>query len=155
MNLILQAVDLTNETHCQELVWLLDTYMRDEMGNGAPMPKELAPEILDGLKNHSGYLGFFAIANGEYAALANCNKNFSTFKAKPLLNIHDFIVHPDYRAKGVGRFLLDAIARFGQEHGFCRINLEVRHDNISAQKLYKKSGYNDCQPPMYFWEKTL
>ncbi|MGD9929816.1 MAG: GNAT family N-acetyltransferase [Mangrovibacterium sp.] len=148
-------IDLTNEVHTRQLIRLLDAYMRDEMGNGAPMPVELAPKIIDGLKGYPGYLGFFALADGQYAALANCNKNFSTFKAKPLLNIHDFVVHPDYRGKGVGRFLLDAMAGYARENDFCRINLEVRHDNLSAQKLYQKAGYSECHPTMYFWEKNL
>ena len=115
MNSIFLQVDIYNEEHCLHLIRLLDTYMQDEMGNGTPMPEELAPRILDGLRNYPGYLGFFATVDGEYAALANCNKNFSSFKARPLINIHDFIVHPDFRGKGVGLFLLDAIADYGKQ----------------------------------------
>ena len=148
-------IDLKKDEHCDQLIRLLDAYMQDEMGNSAPMPADLAPEILNGLKNYSGYLGFFALADGEFAALANCNNNYSTFKAKPLINIHDFVVHPDFRGNGVGRFLLDSIAEYGKENGYCRINLEVRNDNVKAQKLYAKAGYAECQPSMYFWEKNL
>ncbi|MGQ8337054.1 GNAT family N-acetyltransferase [Sunxiuqinia sp. A32] len=155
MNYTFLQIDLNKEEHCGQLIRLLDAYMQDEMGNGAPMSKELAPKILDGLKNYQGYLGFFALVDGEFAALANCNKNYSTFKASPLMNIHDFVVHPDYRGKGVGKFLLDSIAEYGKQNGYCRVNLEVRHDNINAQKLYKKAGYQQCQPPMYFWENNL
>lgn len=148
-------IDLSDPVHRRELIRLLDTYMQDEMGNGSPMPKELAPKILEGLRNYPGYLGFFAVVDGQFAALANCNKNYSTFQAKPLINIHDFVVHPDFRGKGVGRFLLDALAAFAKKQGYCRINLEVRHDNASAQKLYCKAGYTECHEPMYFWEKLL
>ncbi|WP_159517611.1 GNAT family N-acetyltransferase [Sunxiuqinia indica] len=155
MNLSFVIVDLSKELHQKQLIRLLDSYMRDEMGNNAPMPEELAPKILDGLKNYSGYLGFFALIDGEFVALANCNQNFSTFKAKPLINIHDFVVHPDCRGKGVGKFLLDAIADYGKDNGFCRVNLEVRHDNEKAQRLYQKVGFNECQPPMYFLERLV
>ncbi len=148
-------VDLNNAEHCSQVIRLLDAYMQDEMGNGAPMPRELAPKIIDGLKEYPAYLGFFALVDGEYAALANCNNLFSTFKASPLINIHDFIVHPDFRGKGAGKFLLDSIAEFGKQNGYCRVNLEVRHDNVKAQKLYLKAGYAECAPPMYFWEKNL
>lgn len=148
-------INLSDPVHRRELIRLLDAYMQDEMGNGAPMPKELAPKILEGLRNYPGYLGFFAVVDGQFAALANCNKNYSTFQAKPLINIHDFVVHPDFRGKGVGRFLLDALAAFAKEQGYCRINLEVRRDNSSAQKLYHKAGYAECHEPMYFWEKLL
>lgn len=148
-------INLENAEHGKELIRLLDAYMQDDMGIGTPMPKGLAPKILDGLRKHPGYLGFFALVDGKYAALANCNNNFSTFKAKPLINIHDFVVHPDYRGKGVGQFLLNAIAQYGRQHGFCRINLEVRNDNFNAQKLYKLTGYEECRPPVFFWEKNL
>jgi ribosomal protein S18 acetylase RimI-like enzyme len=155
MNLSFVIVDLSKELHQKQLIRLLDLYMRDEMGNNAPMSEELAPKILNGLKGYSAYLGFFALVDGQFAALANCNQNFSTFKAKPLINIHDFVVHPDFRGKGVGKFLLDAIADYGKDNGFCRVNLEVRHDNEKAQRLYQKAGFNECQPPMYFLERFV
>ncbi|MHA7112441.1 N-acetyltransferase family protein [Sunxiuqinia elliptica] len=155
MNYTFVPIDLTNETHEKQLLRLLDIYMQDEMGKGAPMNQNMAPKIMKGLRTYSGYLGFFAVADGEYAALANCNHDFSTFQAKPLINIHDFVVHPDFRGKGAGLFLLEGIAAFAREHGYCRINLEVRHDNVGARKLYQKAGYNDCEPRMYLWEKIL
>jgi ribosomal protein S18 acetylase RimI-like enzyme len=147
-------IDLYNEEHVAALINLLDCYMRDPMGVRAPMPDGLAPKIIEGLRNYPGYLGFLVKAGERYAALANCNKNFSTWQARHLINIHDFIVHPDFRGQGVGRFLLDKIADWGQKNGYCRVNLEVRRDNESAQKLYQKAGFADCTPPMYFWERS-
>ena len=145
-------VDLKRESHCIELINLMDIYMRDEMGLGRPMPEALKPRIIEGLKNHRGYLGFFVRVGVEYAALANCNLNFSTWQAKPLINIHDFIVAPDFRKKGVGLFLLEQIEKYARKKNYCRVNLEVRHDNFKAQNLYKKAGYSECEPPNYFWE---
>ena len=155
MDFTFLEVDLNNDEHARQLIYLLDVYMQDDMGGAVPMPDEMAPKILNGLRNYPGYLGFFALVDGQYAALANCNKNYSTFKAQPLINIHDFVVHPDFRGKSVGRFLLDSIAGYGKKNGYCRVNLEVRNDNGKAQKLYKKAGYSECDPPMYFWEKNL
>ncbi len=148
-------VNLKDETHYQALVSLLNEYMKDEMGAGKPMSAELKADLIDGLKQHAAYAGFFASVGDEFIALANCNLNFSTWEAKPLINIHDFIVHPDHRGRGAGMFLLDKIAGYALQNGFCRINLEVRHDNIKAQKLYKKAGFHECSPPNYFWEKQL
>jgi len=148
-------VDLNNKTHCSALLQLLNDYMLDEMGIGEAMPENLGPKIIDGLKNHSAYLGFFVCIGDDFAALANCNFNFSTWKAKPLINIHDFIVSPGFREQGVGLFLLNEISKYASEKGYCRINLEVRHDNYKAQNLYKKAGFNECKPPNYFWEKRL
>jgi len=55
----LVKVDLEKEEHCSALLGLLNDYMLDEMGIGKSMPAELGPEIIDGLKNHPAYLGFF------------------------------------------------------------------------------------------------
>ncbi|PTN07699.1 GNAT family N-acetyltransferase [Mangrovibacterium marinum] len=147
-------IDLYNNAHVEALIDLLDCYMRDPMGVSAPMPENMAPKIIEGLRNYSGYLGFLIKAGDRYAALANCNKNFSTWKARYLINIHDLVVHPDFRGQGVGLFLLDQIAAWAQKNDYCRLNLEVRNDNSSAQKLYRKAGFTDCNPPMYFWERS-
>ena len=42
---------------------------------------------------------------------AVCFIGFSTFAAKPLINIHDFVVLPAARGKGVGRRLLEAVEK--------------------------------------------
>ena len=151
----LVEVDLNNKAHCAAVIDLLDHYMQDEMGIGEAMPPGLGPTIIDGLKKHKSYLGFLVAVDNQFAALANCNLNFSTWRAKPLINIHDFIVSPRFRNRGVGLFLLKAIEDYARENNYCRINLEVRHDNYKAQNLYKKAGFKECNPNNYFWESRF
>lgn len=155
MELSILNVDLQNPLHCDQVIKLLNDYMNDPMGNNNPMPKGLAPQIIAGLKQHSGFLGFFVLANDQFAGLANCNVNFSTFQAKPLINIHDFIVAPECRNIGAGHFLLRGIINYASQNGFCRVTLEVREDNLTAKSLYKKMGFSDCVPRMMFWERKL
>ena len=85
-------VDLSISRYCYHLLKLLNDYMEDEMGASKSMPHELSPKIIEGLKRHSAYLGFFVCVEGDFAALANCNLNYSTWQAKFLININDFIV---------------------------------------------------------------
>lgn len=148
-------VDLLNSLHCKQVLILLNDYMEDEMGIRESMPADLGPHIIEGLKKHSAYLGFFVSVNNEFAALANCNLNYSTWAAKFLINIHDFIVSPKFRKQGVGEFLLQGIEDYAKAKDYCKINLEVRNDNLKAQNLYKKMGFAECEPPMYFWQKVL
>ncbi|MCY1723428.1 GNAT family N-acetyltransferase [Prolixibacteraceae bacterium Z1-6] len=148
-------VDLANPTHCNKLLELLNDYMEDEMGISQSMPVDLGPKIIEGLKKHPAYLGFFVCVCEEFAALANCNLNYSTWTAKFLINIHDFIVSPASRKQGVGEFLLNEIENYAKEKDYCKVNLEVRNDNFKAQNLYKKVGYSDCVPSMFFWQKRL
>ena len=155
MELSIIQVDLQNPVHCTQVIKLLNDYMNDHMGNNRPMPKELGPQIIAGLKQHSGFLGFFVMSGDQFAGLANCNINFSTFQAKPLINIHDFIVAPECRSMGAGQFLLEGIINYASQNGYCRVNLEVREDNLTAKSLYHKMGFSDCVPRMMFWEKKL
>jgi ribosomal protein S18 acetylase RimI-like enzyme len=155
MELKILQVDLKNAIHATQVIKLLNDYMSDPMGNNRPMDKRLAPKIISGLKSHSGFLGFFVTANDQFAGFANCNTNFSTFQAMPLINIHDFIVAPEYRNIGAGHFLLNGIVNYASENGYCRVNLEVREDNLTAKSLYKKLGFTDCVPRMMFWEKRI
>ncbi|MBW8324685.1 MAG: GNAT family N-acetyltransferase [Prolixibacteraceae bacterium] len=155
MELSIVQVDLQNQQHCAQVVKLLNDYMNDPMGNNRPMPAGLAPQIIFGLKEHSGFLGFFVMADDQFAGLANCNISFSTFQARPLINIHDFIVAPECRNMGAGHFLLRGVINYASQNGYCRVNLEVREDNANAKSLYRKMGFSDCVPRMMFWERKL
>ncbi len=152
MDLEFVKIELGNPEHVKGLLSLMDDYMQDDMGLKSSLPEDLATRIISGLKLQTNYLGFLVRSNNQFVALANCFVGFSTFKAKQLINIHDFVVSPLFRKKHVGSFLLQSIVDYGKEFGFCKVTLEVRDDNGKAQKLYKQIGFNDCNPPMYFWE---
>ena len=96
MELSILQVDLQNPEHCSQVVKLLNDYMNDPMGNNRPMPAGLGTQIIVRLKQHSGFIGFFVMVGEQFAGLANCNLNFSTFQAKLLINIHDFIVASEF-----------------------------------------------------------
>jgi GNAT superfamily N-acetyltransferase len=50
-----------------------------------------------------------AFQGEQPVAVAVCFIGLSTFAAKPLVNIHDCMVLPVFRRKGVGRRLLEAV----------------------------------------------
>ena len=50
-------------------------------------------------------------------------------------------VDPDYRRKGVGRQLIEALIQMGTAQGVKRFTLEVRVSNLNAQSLYKAMGF--------------
>jgi ribosomal protein S18 acetylase RimI-like enzyme len=147
--------DIQDEEHVKAMLGQLNLYMQDPMGGQGKLSSELASTIAEKLKVQLNYLFFLAKFNGEYAGVANCFIGFSTFQAKQLINIHDFAVSPKYRRKGIGDALMKAIVDYSKQNDMCKITLEVRRDNIQAQKLYQKAGFVECNPPMYFWEKLL
>lgn len=147
--------DINNVTQAEQMLYLLNLYMHDPMGGNQFMTPELAQKNIAGLKQQSNYLFFIAYCDGQPAGLANCFVTYSTFKAKLVLNIHDFAVSPHFRRRGVGEALMNKIVGYTSENGFCKITLEVRHDNHGAKKLYQKAGFAECDTPMHFWELPL
>jgi ribosomal protein S18 acetylase RimI-like enzyme len=144
--------DIRNKEHQQAMLSQLDLYMQDPMGGHGAMSDELASDLISGLMNQPNFVFFLAKCNDDYAGFANCFVNFSTFKAKQLINIHDFAVSPQFRKKGIGKELMNAIFNYSRNNHFCKVTLEVRHDNPNAQNLYKSLGFSECNPPMFFWD---
>lgn len=147
--------DYTNEVHCSQLAYLINHYISDPMGGGTPLTPLQQLRMVDGLANHPASFVLFILANDQIAGLATCFINFSTFKAKPYINIHDIIIEKEHRGNGYGKLLLRKIELIARERKYCKITLEVREDNYSAQNLYKELGYNHSVPPMFFWTKEF
>ena len=147
--------DFSSETHRRALIDLMNEYMLDGMGDYPPLDKEREVNLLKGLEEHPSKLVLFAEDNGKFIGLTNCYINFATFAAKPFINIHDIIVSKESRGKGVGRILLGEVIERAKKMGCSKITLEVREDNINAQKLYANLGFEELSPRMYFRTKHL
>lgn len=136
---------------------LLDLYAREPLGQGAPLSPEVRQRLIPGLRAQPGSLVLLAWSGSRAGGLAVCLAGFSTFHARPLLNIHDLIVRPELRGRGVGRALLRAAEREAEQRGCCKLTLEVRADNHRARRLYQTLGFVAGEPSteMGFWTKPL
>jgi ribosomal protein S18 acetylase RimI-like enzyme len=97
--------------------------------------------LIPGLREHPTTVIFLAYQGGDPIGIAVCFLGFSTFAARPLINIHDLAVLPDYRGHGVGRLLLDKVGEKAREMGCCKLTLEVLENNHPAMRLYKAAGF--------------
>lgn len=147
--------DFNNNLHRQKVLYLLDCYMQDPMGGGNPMPEQTRRLLVDGLASHGNTFVLFAVEGDEFIGLATCFVNFSTFKAKPFINVHDIVVVKAYRGKGIGRLLLQKVIEIAEQKNYCKVTLEVRNDNLNAQGLYNSLGFDECDPPMHYWERMV
>ncbi|MDD4920970.1 MAG: GNAT family N-acetyltransferase [Bacteroidales bacterium] len=147
--------DYGNPQHLTALVDLLNHYMSDPMGDYPSHDKKQQLHLVDGLANHPSAFVLFILCDGTCAGLATCFVNFSTFKIKPYLYIHDIVVHKDFRGRGLGRSLMKKLISISKERDYCKITLEVREDNATAMALYQSMGFDECEPKMLFWTKTL
>ena len=85
---------------------------------------------------------FLALHKPKPVGIAVCFLGFSTFAARPLLNIHDLAVMPEYRGQGVGRQLLEHVEIKGRALECCMLTLEVREDNHWGQQLDHNVGFD-------------
>ena len=123
------------------LVDLLGAYAIDPMGGGAPLADEVRASLCDRLAQVPLAISFIAWLEGEAVGLVNCFEGFSTFKARPLLNVHDLVVLPAHRARGVGQALLAAAQKHAQERGCCKLTLEVLSGIARALRSYERFGF--------------
>jgi len=120
---------------------MVDAYSRDAMGDGKPLDPDVRAQLIPGLRRHPTTLIFLAFDGDQPIGVAVCFIGFSTFAAKPLINIHDFVVLPTSRGKGIGRHLLEAIETKAKELGCCKLTLEVMDKNHQAVRLYQAAGF--------------
>jgi GNAT superfamily N-acetyltransferase len=139
---ITRRVDYGNPDDRAALTSLLDHYARDPMGGGMPLAPEALARLCDDLNQRSFAFSFIAYSeNGTPAGLINCFEGYSTFKAAPLINIHDIVVHSDRRGKGVAQLLMQAVEQEARSRKACKITLEVLTGNATAMKSYERFGF--------------
>ncbi len=136
--------DLDRPEHQHAVLELTDAYSRDPMGNGKPLTEEVRRELIHGLKQHPTTVIFLAYLGNNAIGIANCFIGFSTFAARPLINISDLAVLPDYREQHTGRRLLEAVERKAREIGCCKLTIEVQENNRRARHVYDTVGFSQA-----------
>ncbi len=139
---ILQA-DLADTAHGAGILDVLDSYARDPFGGSRPLSADVRARLIPALRAQPGTLVWLALEGARPVGLAVCFLGFSTFAARPLLNVHDLAVIPERRGRGIGRALLEAAEQRARALGCVKLTLEVRSDNAPAQALYKSFGFGD------------
>ncbi|MCD4721249.1 MAG: GNAT family N-acetyltransferase [Desulfobacula sp.] len=133
-------LDLT--LHSQAVLELLNAYAADPMGVGKPLTQDVLKELIPGLQHHPTTIIFIAFHDNKAAGIVTCFKGFSTFQARPMINISDFYLHPDYRGLKIGQRLLAIVEKKAIELSCCKITLEIQENNIRAMQIYKAAGFN-------------
>jgi GNAT superfamily N-acetyltransferase len=149
-----RRVDFTDTQDATAYLEQLDAYARDPMGAGQALPTAVRERLVSDLGQHPGSYALLAEIGDTGVGFATCFLGYSTFQARPLLNIHDIAVLPDWRGRGIARALLDAITGLATSLGCCRLTLEVRSDNPRARRLYCDTGFTAASCDL-FMEKPL
>jgi GNAT superfamily N-acetyltransferase len=141
MTLHIVAVDLKKEANSTAWLALLDHYARDPMGGGAGLSEYAKANLVRELQDSPTFHGALAWRGNEAVGLINCFAGFSTFAAKPLLNIHDIVTRDECRGQGVGQALLQWAEQRARDLGCCKLTLEVLSNNTRAMLAYQRAGF--------------
>jgi ribosomal protein S18 acetylase RimI-like enzyme len=143
INLRIVEADLNEEQSQAAVLQMVNMYAMDAMGGGKPLSPFVRENLLSGLQRHPTTMVFLAWNQKIPVGVAVCFLGFSTFAAKPLINIHDIAVAPESRGQGVGKALLEAVVTKAKALGCCKLTLEVLQNNHRAKKTYLSFGFNE------------
>lgn len=141
---VILRADLERPEHQQAIIAMTAAYALDEMGNGGPLLPDVLERLIPGLQSHPTTLVFLAFVDDLPVGIATCFLGFSTFAARPLINIHDLSVLPEHRGRGIGQALLRAVEATARERGYVKLTLEVLENNHRARRAYARAGFEQA-----------
>jgi GNAT superfamily N-acetyltransferase len=152
--IICKPVDYADVEQGKVLVQLLNGYAQDECGGGKPLEdtvqRNLPAQLAARVPQAFSFIAYYCpeedtSAQLVPAGLINCFEGFSTFAGKPLVNVHDLYVVPEYRGKGVSRALLKTAEQEAINRKSCKVTLECLSGNAIAMKAYQKYGFTSYE----------
>ena len=139
--LTIVAADYRDDDHRRAIPQLLNAYARDLLGFRKPLEEAVLHRLVAGLEAFPTAIVLLARMDDAYVGMAICFVGFSTFNARPLINIHDFMVLPEFRQRGIGTAILEAVERIARERECCKMTLEVQMKNTAARRIYQSFGF--------------
>jgi len=157
---VIVEADLHRPDHREAVLALTAAYALDPMGNGTPLPCDVLDRLIPGLQALPTTLILLASVGERFVGIATCFVGFSTFAARPVVNVHDLCVLDSHRGRGIGRALLVAVERAARRRGCAKVTLEVLEHNRLARSLYEGLGfapavYRPENGPALFYAKRL
>jgi hypothetical protein len=80
--------DLGDPAHRAAVLEMTRAYARDPIGNGRDLSDEVQRVLVDRLAAHPTTLVFLALDEDRPVGIATCFAGFSTFSARPGINVH-------------------------------------------------------------------
>ena len=156
----IKLAELSNPVDAGAVVFLLNEYAKDAMAGNGELSDFVKENLVSGLQKRPGAYALLAYVDGKAAGLAICFEAFSTFACQPLLNIHDLMVLPAYRGRGICKSLIAKAEDIAVRTGCCKLTLEVLEGNTIAQAAYLACGFSgyELDPVLgkaMFWQKKL
>ncbi len=137
--------DYQNPRDAQAIVALLDGYASDPSGGGQALAPDVKARLVSEMAVRPQLFSVLAwVGDGDLrqpVGLINCVEGFSTFAARPLINVHDVVVLASQRRQGVAQAMFECVEGEAGRRGACKLTLEVLQGNAPARRLYQKQGF--------------
>ena len=134
-------VDYANAAHASGLVELLDGYACEPAGGGEALSYFARTNLVAELAARPFIFSVMAFDDDSPVGLINAIEGFSTFACRPLVNVHDVVVLPSHRGRGIATRMFAAVEAIAFARGACKLTLEVLDGNTSARALYQRLGF--------------
>ena len=86
---------------------------------------------------------FLADIAGEVVGQLMVTFEWSDWRNADFWWIQSVYVHPDFRARGVFKYLYQHVEQLARQAGACGLRLYVERENTRAQEVYRRLGMTD------------
>ncbi|MFF2887251.1 GNAT family N-acetyltransferase [Paenibacillus sp. NPDC057967] len=134
----------------EEIAPLFDAY---RIFYGQPSDLEGARQFLFNRFEHQQSVIFIAIeqASGKAIGFTQLYPVFSSISMRRAWILNDLYVLEQERGRGAAKLLLEQAKRHGQLTGAKGIELSTAPDNLIAQALYEKNGYERDETFLHYF----
>ena len=105
-----------------------------------PDPKSERRFVEERLRDGTSIIYVAAVAS-QIAGFTQLFKTYSTVHLTNAFILEDLFVDPHFRRRGIAEALLAAAIRHAREAGASGMFLETAYDNVTAQRVYERSGW--------------
>lgn len=141
----IRQADYADAADAAAIVQVLDAYASDPAGGAEPLSDFAKTHLVAELAARPHAFSILAFDGAQAVGLVNCIEGFSTFRCKPLVNVHDVAVMASHRGRGIAEAMLREAERIARERGAVKMTLEVLSGNAPAMRLYQRIGYAGYQ----------
>jgi GNAT superfamily N-acetyltransferase len=138
----------------KELDIAADLFNEYRVFYGKPSDVEASRKFLADRINQNESVIYIAYdENGVGIGFTQLYPLFSSTRLSKLWLLNDLYVNEKFRKKGVAEALLEKAKLLAIETGSCGLTLETANNNLPAQKLYEKNGWQRDEEHTFFsWE---
>jgi ribosomal protein S18 acetylase RimI-like enzyme len=112
-----------------------------------PGPDTFTPKDAEALLSRANHVAFLAHVGetpaGYVAAHLMRNPETAFHHAHAMIYVHQISVRPNFRRRGVGRALLDAVKAHGEANGISLLTLDAWAFNANALAFFRAYGLVD------------